>query len=115
MNKQMFTIFLVLISVKFAVAGSVKCIDLVPEFKAMRQAQKSVISSMVSDNEVYATTMESYSTALDRSSGQTYKITSSSLNKSAKSIRNRGLKMQKTAKKLDSATDDLIQRFAECL
>lgn len=102
-----------LLLAKIAIAS--ECKELVTELNAMKQAQQSVISSLVADNEVYAGTMESYSSALKETAGRAHKTITHNMDKSSKSVRDRGLKAQKTAQKLDVATNDLIQRLSKCL
>ncbi|MBC7741031.1 MAG: hypothetical protein H7061_02460 [Bdellovibrionaceae bacterium] len=91
------------------------CGALVGELKAMKQAQTTIQISLISNHGLFATTLESYSEALSESGGKAYKTISSNMNNSVSSIRDRGLKAQKTALKLEEATDDLIQRISKCL
>lgn len=113
MSKQLLIAIFGLLLAKIVSAS--ECSEMINELKAMKQAQQSVISSLVSDNEVYAGTMESYSVALKDTAGRAHKVVTTNMDQSAKSIRARGLKTQKIAQKLNSATDDLIQRLAKCL
>lgn len=113
MSKQLLIAVFGLLLARIATASD--CSELINELKAMKLAQQSVISSLVSDNDVYASTMESYSDALKSSAGKAHKAISSNMAGSVKSIRERGLKAQKIAIKLDRGTEDLIQRLTKCL
>ena len=91
------------------------CTDLISELKSMREAQSSIQMSLISNHAMFASTLESYSEALSQSGGKVHRVVSSNMSSSADSFRNRGLRAQKTALKLDEATDDLIQRLTKCL
>ncbi len=91
------------------------CGDLVSELKSMREAQNSIQMSLISNHAMFASTLESYSQALTESSGKAHRVVSTNMMSSSDSFRSRGLKAQKTALKLDEATEDLIQRLSRCL
>jgi hypothetical protein len=81
----------------------------------MKEAQSSINSSLISNHAMFASTLESYSEAVVESSRSGQRALSNNMINSANSFRNRGLKAQKTAAKMDEATDDLIQRLSKCL
>ena len=91
------------------------CADVVSELRAMKEAQASIQSSLISNHAMFASTLESYSDALTESAGKVHRVVSSNMSSSAESFRNRGLQARKTAMKLDEATEDLIQRISKCL
>lgn len=92
-----------------------ECSQLVSELQAMKKANISVQTSLISNHEMFSTTMESYAEALTDTAGRAHKTVSDNMLSSAQSFRDRGLKAQKLSKKLDQASDDLIQRLAKCL
>lgn len=81
----------------------------------MKQAQSSIQMSLISNNNIFANTLESYSEALSESGGKAFKTISSNMNSSVVSIRERGVKAHSTSLKLNEATEDLIERIAKCL
>ena len=91
------------------------CSGLVSELKSMKQAQSAIQMSLISNHNIFATTLESYSEALSESGGKAFRTISSNMNNSVISIRERGVKAHNTSVKLDEATDDLIQRISKCL
>lgn len=105
-------VFAVLLS---SISSFASCLDLVSELKSMREAQSTIQMSLISNHAMFASTLESYSEALSESAGKAHKVVSANMSSSAESFRNRGLKAQKTALKLDEATEDLIQRISKCL
>lgn len=109
---------LLLIAVVGSIGVSVlasECSLLVSELQAMKKANSSIHSSLISNHEMFATTLESYSDALSETAGRAHKTVSDNMLSSASSFRERGLKAQKMSKKLDQASDDLIQRISKCL
>ena len=91
------------------------CSDIVSEMQAMKRAQNTIQMSLVANHNIIADSMESYADALSATAGRAHRTVSSSLQESAMSFRDRGQKAQGTAKKLDAATADLIQRITKCL
>ncbi len=107
---------IILVSIAlYSIHSFAACGDLVSELKTMKQAQTAIQISLISNHALFASTLESYSDALSESGGKAYKTISSNMNNSVASIRERGLKAQKTAIKLEEATDDLISRVSKCL
>ncbi len=92
-----------------------ECSQILSELQAMRKAQNTIQVSLISNHEMFATSMESYSQALSETAGRVYKTVSDNMSSSGQSFRDRGLKAQKTAQKLDLATQNLIQKVAKCL
>jgi ABC-type uncharacterized transport system substrate-binding protein len=99
----------------YSIHSFADCGGLITELKAMKQAQSAIEVSLISNHALFATTLESYSDALAESGGRAFKTISNNMNNSVASIRERGLKAQKTAIKLEDATDDLIGRISKCL
>jgi hypothetical protein len=99
----------------YSIRAHAACSDLVGEMKAMKQAQVKIQNSLISNHETYAQTLESYGDALNESAGRAYKSISGNIKNSAESIRIRGSKAQKLADKLESSTEQLVQRIARCL
>lgn len=92
-----------------------ECAMLVAELQAMKKANNTIHNSLISNHEMFSTTMESYSEALSETAGRAHKTVSENMLSSANSFRERGLKAQKMSKKLDVASDDLIHRISKCL
>lgn len=99
----------------YSISSLASCGDVIADLRAMKEAQASIQSSLVANHEMFASTLESYSQAMTESAGRVHHVVSSKMLSSAESFRNRGLKAQKTASKLDEATEDLIQRISKCL
>lgn len=99
----------------YSMKAHAACSDLVGEMKAMKQAQSQIQNSLISNHETYAQTLESYGDALNESAGRAYKSISGNIKNSAETIRVRGSKAQKLADKLDSSTEQLVQKIARCL
>lgn len=91
------------------------CSLLVTELQAMKKANSTIHKSLISNHEMFSTTMESYAEALSETAGRAHKTVEDNMLSSANSFRERGLKAQKMSKKLDQASDDLINRIAKCL
>jgi hypothetical protein len=81
----------------------------------MKDAQTSIQMSLVSNHAMFASTLDSYADALSESAGRAHRTISTNMLSSAESFRNRGLKAQNTAAKLNKVTEDLIQRLMKCL
>ncbi len=100
----------------FAISLSAEeCAHVVAELQSMRQAQITIHSSLVTNHEMFATSLESYSEALSETAGRVHKTVSENMSSNAHSFRERGLKAQKMAQKLDSATASLIQKVSRCI
>ena len=91
------------------------CGTILSDLKAMKQAQSSIQMSLISNHQMFGTTLESYSEALSESGGKAYRTIASNMNNSVVAIRERGIKAHKTSVKLDEAIDDLIVRISKCL
>lgn len=81
----------------------------------MKQANRTIQQSLISNHGLFATTLESYSDALIESAGRAHKTISTSMSSSADSYRERGLKAQKMMIQLEEASEDLIQKISKCL
>lgn len=92
-------------------ASSAKCQGLKEELMAMKQAQSQIMQSLVNNHETFASSMEEYSQDVVKAP----KATAKEMNKSAQAFRTRGVQGKRIAAKLDHATEELIQKVAECL
>lgn len=92
-----------------------ECSQVLSELQVMRKAQNTIQMSLVANHEMFATSMESYSQSLSETAGRVYKVVSDNMASNAQSFRDRGFKAQKTAQKLDLATQSLIQKVSKCL
>ena len=108
----------VMIGMGFLFSASVyaqDCSQIISDLQGMRKAQNNIEMSLISNHEMFATTLESYSEALSETAGRIHKTVSTNMSSSARSFRDRGLKAQITAQKLDAATAGLIQKISKCL
>jgi hypothetical protein len=96
-------------------AKSSDCSEVVEQLRQMKTAQVSVQETLVSNHEMMAQSLESYADAISESAGRAHKSISENMNKAANSLRQRGLKAQGIAKKLETHTDDLIKSVEKCL
>ncbi|MFZ3231260.1 MAG: hypothetical protein WA160_13715 [Pseudobdellovibrio sp.] len=92
-----------------------ECSQLVLELQAMKKANSAIHSSLIANHEMFSTTLESYSEALSETAGRAHKTVSDNMLSSSQSFRERGLKAQKMSRKLDLASEDLIQRVSKCI
>lgn len=91
------------------------CSALKEELQAMQKAQAQIMNSLVSNHETFASSMEEYSLAMEKSSASAVKGVSKEMNSSAQAFRTRGVQGKKMAQQLDAATSDLLARVASCL
>ncbi len=96
-------------------AKTTECADVIQQLQQMKTAQASVQETLVSNHEMMAQSLESYSEAISESAGRAYKSISENMSKAAGSFRQRGLKAQSLSKKLETNTDELIKSVAKCL
>jgi len=89
------------------------CSDLKKELEAMHQAQTQVMNSLVQNHELFASTLEEYSTDVAANGG--VKVLANDMNQSAKAFRTRGVQAKRLETNLDKATEDLIHRVLVCL
>ncbi len=98
-----------------AAAAQQECSGLISDLQDMRKAQNTIQMSLISNHEMFATTLDSYSEALTETAGKVHRTVTANMSSSAQSFRDRGEKAQKTAQKLDRATAELIQKISKCL
>lgn len=111
---QLFTIiFFVIYSFDSAFAAD--CAKYIKELHMMNKAQVALLSSMSSNHEMFASSMESYSEALDLTAGRAYKTVGKNMTSAAQSFRERGEKGQLQAQQLDTHTKKLISDLTTCL
>jgi hypothetical protein len=110
------TLFVFLFGISDAYAATpASCKELKAELVAMKDAQQQMMSSLVSNHETFATSLEEFSQATaNAKKGSEAKI-AHEMEESAQAFRTRGVQGKKMAGKLDQATDDLIKRVAACL
>lgn len=106
-------IFFVLYSFDSAMAAN--CEKYVKELNEMNKAQVALLTSMSNNHEMFATSMESYSEALDLTAGRAYKTVGKNMTSAAESFRERGEKGQAQAQQLDFYTKKLITKISQCL
>lgn len=96
-------------------AKTVECDEIIGQLKQMTSAQSSVQESLVSNHEMMAASLESYSQAISESAGRAHKSISENMTKAAGSLRQRGSKAQIISKKLETNTEELIKSVEKCL
>lgn len=99
----------------FDSAFAANCTKYIQELNDMNKAQVALLGSMSSNHEMFATSMESYSEALDLTAGRAYKTVGKNMNSAAQSFRERGEKGQSQAQQLDKHTKKLIASLTQCL
>ncbi len=93
-----------------------KCSGLKEELMAMKQAQLELIQGLISNHEVFASSMEEYSRLFNNPQRiSASALISKNMNQSAAATRRRGVSGKRMAKALTLATDDLIHRIGDCL
>ena len=95
--------------------NSDSCEKIVQELKDMKEATKSINSSLIYNHDLMADSLESYSDALKSSAGKAYKSVESNMIKAADSLRGRGKKAEQLNDKMLSAIDELINKAEACL
>lgn len=113
-NMKIFCVLIIFVlsSVTFS---KTNCSEIISDLKQMKTAQASVHASLVSNHEMMAQSLESYSEALTSSAGRAHKAISENMKTAAKSLRERGLKAQNISKKLETNTDEIIKSVEKCL
>jgi hypothetical protein len=111
-----FSSLLLIGTIPFAVqAKTLVCSEVVEQLRQMKAAQTSVQESLISNHEMMADSLESYSEAISGSAGRAYKSISENIDKAAVSLKQRSLKARNISKNLESNTDDLIKSVEKCL
>jgi hypothetical protein len=101
-----------------AVGANANCRDLLSDLKAMRMAQKTLLSNMVNNNETMATTLEDYSLHLKEASRIKRPISVkdiSSLHQSASAFRSHRARESQLVARFNKASDSLVSRIEACL
>ena len=112
-------LFLLFIGVQahssLGLAKDVSCAELPVLLQQMKLAQTSVQEGLISNHEMFAQSLESYSDSLSASAGRAYKAISENMKKATDSVRKRAEKAQGLSKKLETSTDELIKTVEKCL
>ncbi len=111
-------VFLATAAVQSNALTEVQCKDAKLELKAMRAAQKALLTNMVANNQTMASTLDDYSTHLKEASKIKRPITVqdiSSLHQSASAFRAHGARESKLVSKFSRASDKLFERIEACL
>lgn len=95
--------------------ASVSCDKIIENLKQMKKAQVVIQDSLISNHNMMADSLDSYSDALGISGGKAYKTIKSNMSVSANSYRKRGQKAQELADKLADQTEELIKEVQNCL
>lgn len=92
-----------------------ECDSIISNLKQMKKAQVAVQGSLISNHEMLADSLDSYSDALRSSAGRAHKTVSDSMLKAASSLKERGRKGSELSQKLSDQTDELIKIIEKCL
>lgn len=95
--------------------AAVNCDTVVAEMEKMRQAQQAVVISLAGNHEAFASVMEETTASLELYSKRVPAKALTSMNRTARSFRARGVKGKHQAEQLDMATTELIGKVAACL
>lgn len=98
-----------------AYAKPADCTQIIEQLQQMKAAQASVQETLISNHELMAQSLESYSEALLDSAGRAHKTISENMNSAAALLRQRAIKAQNISKKLETHTEDLIKSVDKCI
>ena len=96
----------------------VSCQALVAELRAMKQAEKTLLTNMVQNNDTMASTLDQYAVELKDSASHKKPVTTKdvkSLKQSAQAFRQHKAREQRLISKFDSASATLIDKVQSCL
>lgn len=99
----------------YAHAATADCGEIVDEMEAMRKAQNTLLTSLASNHETFAVTVEDLRTDLELHSKNVPPRALKAMGRTAQAFRVRGVQGRKSAEKLNEATADLISRLETCL
>ncbi len=111
-------VFLSIVTVLFAsrsFAQTKDCSQVLEQMRQMKNAQATIHQSLISNHEMMAQSLDSYSQALEDSGGRAHKSISGNMKKAADSLRERSLKAVSISKKLENGTEELIKTVEKCL
>lgn len=80
----------------------------------MQKAQDQIMTTLLQNHELFASSLEEYSTLIKTSSNGGSQVSSQML-ETAKAYRQRGLQGKKIATGLNEATGELLERAIACL
>lgn len=99
-------------------AQSAECQTVINELKAMKLAQKTLLESMVQNNETMASTLDRYAADLQQSAKTKKPVSAQDLNslkRSAEAFRQHKSREGKLVSTFDTASDRLFVRVQSCL
>lgn len=99
----------------FAAPVPTTCRGLVHELNAMKKAQNQIITSLAQNHEAFANQLSDLSFELALYKKTVPQKALVAMEKSAQAYRGRSEKAFQTAEKLETSTEDLIQRIQGCL
>jgi len=117
-KQALILVFLTVVALQSNALTEAQCREAKLELKAMRDAQKSLLTNMVSNNQTMASTLEEYSAQLKTSAKIRRPISAqdiSSLHQSAAAFRAHGARESKLISKFNQASDRLFARIDACL
>lgn len=114
MNKISLMVAVILLIGKTPAYGSPDCGEVLKEMQALRKAQQSLLLSLASNHEDFASSMEELSADLGHVKKAPPKALKN-MTKTAQAYRNRGLTAKRQAASLDQATLQLTEEIEACL
>lgn len=111
----MFLSFVTVLFASKSFAQTKDCAQVIEQMKQMKNAQATIHQSLISNHEMMAQSLDSYSEALESSAGRAHKAISGNMKKAADSLRERSLKAVSISKKLENGTEELIKTVEKCL
>ena len=96
--------------------ASVKCKELKEELAAMKNAQTQIMNGLISNHEIFASSLEEYAEIAGSVQPKEPLLSlSKNMKQSARVTRNRGLQGRQMTARLNAATEDLFKRVSLCL
>lgn len=96
-------------------SAETSCASLVDQLQAMRAAQQSILNSLSSNHETFATSFEEVKMELELHSNKVNKKALKAMGQTAEAFRARGIKARQQTEKLDLMTGKLISEIELCL
>lgn len=107
-------LFLYVLFVLFSHYTWAGCLELTKEVEAMKKAHQQMINSMIENQKLMASELESISSEAELNQGSIEKKKLSEIKSDAIALKERATKSQRLAEKLDAASDKLLAKVAKC-
>ncbi len=107
-------LFLYIVFILFSHFTWASCLELSKEVESMKKAHQQMIASMIENQKLMASELESISSEAELNQGSIEKKKLSEIKSDAIALKERAAKSQRLAEKLDSASDKLLIKLAKC-